>query len=129
MRKSDAARREFLTGVGEGAALVAQVVCSGLIFCGNRRAPTTMPCVPRARDAEDFNAKCIKCGQCVRVRPYDTLQLAAAGNTVPIGTPYYVARGTSCYMCPEHTLSYDWRPLINKPNHTNQSDHNQRRAT
>jgi ferredoxin-type protein NapG len=62
MHKPEAARREFLTRVGQGAALV---VTGGLIWSyllqqqayANHNALRP----PGARDAEDFNAKCIKC--------------------------------------------------------------------
>ncbi len=56
---------------------------------------------PGAEDADEFYAKCIKCGQCVRDCPYDTLRLAAAGDRIPIGTPFFVPREIPCYMCPD----------------------------
>jgi len=56
---------------------------------------------PGALSETDFNAKCIKCGQCVLDCPYDTLDLAKAGDTLPIGTPYFIPRDVPCYMCPD----------------------------
>ncbi len=55
---------------------------------------------PGALDEKEFNAACIKCGQCVRACPYDTLKLANANAIgVPIGTPYFNPRDIPCYMC------------------------------
>ena len=54
---------------------------------------------PGALAEADFNARCIKCGQCVDACPYDTLSLATAGSGIPIGTPYFIPRETPCYMC------------------------------
>jgi len=38
---------------------------------------------------------------CVNACPYDSLILAKAGDNVPMGTPYFVARDIPCYMCPD----------------------------
>jgi ferredoxin-type protein NapG len=54
---------------------------------------------PGALPEADFNASCIKCGQCVLDCPYDTLALAKVGDTLPIGTPYFIPRDVPCYMC------------------------------
>ena len=54
---------------------------------------------PGARYEPDFNARCIKCGQCVDACPYDTLKLATTDAGIPIGTPYFIPRETPCYMC------------------------------
>ena len=54
---------------------------------------------PGALGESDFNASCIKCGQCVTDCPYDTLKLATIDQNIPIGTPYYTPREVPCYMC------------------------------
>ncbi len=95
-------RRDFLTRLGQGSALAAT---GGLIWSyllqqqARAKADALRP--PGARDEKVFNAKCIKCGQCVRACPYDTLILASTGESVPIGTPYFIAKDTPCYMCPD----------------------------
>ena len=48
---------------------------------------------------EDFVQACIKCGKCVEVCPYDTLDLATPGYGKAIGTPYFQPREIPCYMC------------------------------
>jgi ferredoxin-type protein NapG len=102
MNKSKRSRREFLIRVGQGTAVAATggLIWAYLLQQQAQASPNALR-PPGARDEGDFNAKCIKCGQCVRACPYDTLSLASAGETVPIGTPFFLARETPCYMCPD----------------------------
>jgi ferredoxin-type protein NapG len=94
------ARREFLTRAAQGTALAAT---GGLVWAYLlQQQVLAMPEAirpPGADDVMDFNAKCIKCGQCVRACPFATLKLAPAGATIPIGTPYFTPREIPCYMC------------------------------
>lgn len=93
-------RREFVTRVAQGSALAAS---GGLLwsFVLQKSAQATPFAIrpPGALAEEDFNAACIKCGQCVRACPYDTLTLAKAEDDIPIGTPHFIPRETPCYMC------------------------------
>lgn len=95
-----ASRRQFLTKSVQTVALTAT---GGLLWSNllqqQTHAATHVVRPPGAHDQSAFNAKCIKCGQCVRDCPYDTLKLAVAGEMVAIGTPYFVPRETPCYMC------------------------------
>ena len=99
-RKTSVSRREFFARVGQGAALAATggLVWSYLLTQQARATPFAIR-PPGALAEEDFNARCIKCGQCVDACPYDTLKLATAESGVPIGTPYFIPRETPCYMC------------------------------
>jgi len=99
-RKTSISRRNFFARVGQGAALAATggLVWSYLLTQQARATPFAIR-PPGALAEEDFNARCIKCGQCVDACPYDTLQLATAESGIPIGTPYYIPRETPCYMC------------------------------
>ena len=100
MTDSPTARRRFLVRMGQGAAMAAT---GGLLWSYLLReqahAAATAIRPPGALDDADFNARCIKCGQCVRACPYDTLKLAATGDVAVIGTPYFTPRETPCYMC------------------------------
>ncbi|MCB1865848.1 MAG: ferredoxin-type protein NapG [Chromatiales bacterium] len=93
-------RREFLAKAAQGTALAATagLVWSFLLKNEARATPFAIR-PPGALAEDDFNAKCIKCGQCVRACPYDTLRLSAAGEGIPIGTPYFTPRDVPCYMC------------------------------
>ena len=99
-RKTSISRRNFFARMGQGAALAATggLVWSYLLTQQARATPFAIR-PPGALDAADFNARCIKCGQCVDACPYDTLSLATAESGIPIGTPYFIPRETPCYMC------------------------------
>jgi len=62
---------------------------------------------PGALDEPDFVRACIKCGICVEVCPYDTLELAKAGSEFPVGTPYFKPRDIPCYMCTDIPCTVD----------------------
>ena len=102
MSKPKASRRAFLGKITQGTALAATggLVWSYLLHQQTRAAPHAIR-PPGAREAGDFNARCIKCGQCAQACPYDTLHLAAVGDAIPIGTPYFIPREIPCYMCPD----------------------------
>ena len=100
--KTDKARRNFLTKVTQGAA-VAATGGLGWAFLLRQQASANAFAIrpPGALIEAEFNAKCIKCGQCVLNCPYDTLSLAKAGENTPIATPYFVPAEVPCYMCPD----------------------------
>lgn len=102
-KKRQPSRREFLTTVGQGVALAATggLTWSYLLRQQANGAPFAIR-PPGGDVVDDFNAKCIKCGQCVEACPFDTLRLASAGETVPIGTPYFIPREIPCYMCVDY---------------------------
>ncbi|MCB1877688.1 MAG: ferredoxin-type protein NapG [Chromatiales bacterium] len=99
---TDKSRRDFLQKSAQGMAVAAT---GGLIwsFLVRQEAKANPAAIrpPGALVEADFNATCIKCGQCVRACPYDTLDLATAGQDIPIGTPYFFPRDIPCYMCPD----------------------------
>jgi ferredoxin-type protein NapG len=100
--KTNKARRDFLVKMTQGTAVAAT---GGLLwaFLLQQQVAASPFAIrpPGALDEPDFNAKCIKCGQCVLDCPFDTLDLARAGETLPIGTPYFIPRDIPCYMCPD----------------------------
>ena len=99
-RHTSISRRHFFARMGQGAALAATggLVWSYLLTQQARATPFAIR-PPGALAEADFNARCIKCGQCVDACPYDTLNLATADSGIPIGTPYFIPRETPCYMC------------------------------
>ncbi|HNQ05261.1 MAG TPA: ferredoxin-type protein NapG [Thiobacillaceae bacterium] len=95
-------RREFLLKAAQGTAMAAT---GGLLWVyllrQEARAHPYALRPPGALVEKDFNATCIKCGQCVNACPYDTLKLAGAGGSLPIGMPYFIPRDIPCYLCPD----------------------------
>lgn len=93
-------RRDMLAGAAKvaGVGCLAAVALSKYVDTARARdAKALRP--PGARPEDEFLAACVRCGLCVRACPYDTLRLATLGDDAPLGTPYFVARETPCYMC------------------------------
>lgn len=98
MGRRGISRRKALTSAlalgGVTAALAVQVVAE------RRRAlPADRMRPPGALREGDFLDACVRCGLCVRACPFDTLHLAGLDAPLPVGTPFFVARATPCYMC------------------------------
>jgi ferredoxin-type protein NapG len=94
-------RRQFLADTVKAACGVGIFgVALGLY---SNQAKSTLPTLalrpPGALDESKFLSACVRCGLCVRDCPYDTLKLAKAGDSVTVGTPYFVARNVPCEMC------------------------------
>lgn len=71
----------------------------GLYTRQSSALPSTALRPPGALPEEDFLAACVRCGLCVRDCPFDTLKLAALGDSVATGTPWFEARKVPCEMC------------------------------
>ena len=100
MSKKQTSRREFLVNMAQKTTLaVAGGSLWALLLDQQAHANNLILRPPGALKEKDFNAACIKCGQCVRACPYDTLKLATVEQNIPIGTPYYTPRKIPCYMC------------------------------
>lgn len=102
MAKPDISRREFMVKAAQGTVIAAT---AGMLWVHllrqEARAHPFALRPPGALAERDFNAVCIKCGQCVNACPYDTLKLAPAGGKLPIGMPYFEPRQIPCYLCPD----------------------------
>jgi len=93
-------RRGFLRDVaGAGAAAGLTALGVGLFARQSEARPAEALRPPGALDEERFLGACVRCGLCVRDCPYGTLSLAALGDGVVTGTPYFTARSVPCEMC------------------------------
>lgn len=99
--KQGVSRRRFLRNTAQtacGAGLMTLVV--GLVARSNAATPpATALRPPGALNNDDFPAACVRCGECVRDCPYDTLRLAGFGQEMAPGMPYFIAREVPCEMC------------------------------
>ncbi len=95
-------RRDFLVKMAQGAALAGTggFLWAYLLRDEARAYPYALR-PPGALAEADFNAACIKCGQCVNACPPKILKLAPAGGDLPIGMPYFTPRTGACIMCPD----------------------------
>ncbi|MCL2589510.1 MAG: ferredoxin-type protein NapG [Betaproteobacteria bacterium] len=93
-------RRKFLSGMA-GAAGGGCLMAMGVGIYS--RQASALPALalrpPGALPEPEFLAACTRCGLCVRDCPPGILKLAAPGNLIPTGTPYFTARTGPCVMC------------------------------
>lgn len=98
--KVSSGRRKFLSGMA-GAAGGGCLMAMG-VGIYSRQASARSPLAlrpPGALPEAEFLAACTRCGLCIRDCPPDILKLAAPGDPVPTGTPYFTARTGPCEMC------------------------------
>lgn len=99
--KAEPSRRNMLKTMLRGVGLmgVGGTAWGGVAEGLQKSELTLRP--PAAIDEKDFAKACIRCGDCVEACPYDTLMLATPEDSTAIGTPYFKARKTPCYLCPD----------------------------
>ncbi|MBF0453340.1 MAG: ferredoxin-type protein NapG [Magnetococcales bacterium] len=93
-------RRVFLGETARGASVATLV---GVGLWAKAETAHTLPLrhirPPGALVEQDFLAKCVRCGLCVRSCPYDTLRLGKVEEPGVVGTPFFKAREIPCEMC------------------------------
>ncbi len=93
-------RRRFLSDMAKTACSVSLV---GLAIGVHSKSANSLPAEairpPGALPEQAFLSACTRCGICVQDCPYDILKLAAPGDDVALGTPYFTARSGPCEMC------------------------------
>lgn len=55
--------------------------------------------LPGSIKESEFIYKCIKCGQCVQVCPYQAVKLLDIDDGFLVGTPVIIPRERGCYLC------------------------------
>lgn len=98
--RPDGTRRRFFAQLAGAAGSAALVSVGVSLYARQARAlPPAAIRPPGALGEERFLSACVRCGLCVRDCPYNTLKLAALGDSVATGTPYFMAREVPCEMC------------------------------
>ena len=54
---------------------------------------------PGAAPERDFLARCLQCGQCAQVCPYDSILLSTGFNLLVAGTPMVIPKREPCRLC------------------------------
>ncbi|MEW6551277.1 MAG: 4Fe-4S dicluster domain-containing protein [Campylobacterota bacterium] len=91
-------RRDFVK-IGAGALFFGTLLGGGAYLAPKLNASIPYLRPPGALDEKDFLATCIKCGQCVQVCPYHSLELLDITKGNSVGTPHLDARERGCYLC------------------------------
>lgn len=95
-------RREMLRDAARAGGVVCAAGLGLIAFVENARQTAAAALRPPGALPEDqFLSACVHCGLCVRACPYDTLHLATLLDDAPLGTPFFTARETPCFMCPD----------------------------
>ncbi len=93
-------RRNFLKGMLKASLAFGGL---GVLWGQSHKAKASSPKAlrpPFALPEEEFDASCVRCGQCVQACPYKTLRLAAPFDFgLSVGTPYFIARDVPCELC------------------------------
>lgn len=92
-------RRDVLRNIFRG---LPAIVTGGLVWSVGATAAKANKLVlrpPGALEEEQFQAACIKCGQCVEACPYDSLKLNMPASGALAGTPHFEPRQTACQLC------------------------------
>lgn len=84
---------------GAAGALVGGAATYLLLKAGTGYAWMLRP--PGAVVEDEFLKKCLRCGRCAHVCPYDSVQMGQLTDGVAIGTPVIIAREQPCYLCPD----------------------------
>ena len=98
MKKIDTSKRNFVK-IGGSALVLGGVLGGGTLLAPRLHADEPILRPPGAIKEKEFLATCIKCGQCVQVCPYHTLDLHDMNKGNSVGTPFVDARQRGCYLC------------------------------
>jgi ferredoxin-type protein NapG len=90
-------RREFIQYSTLG--ILGLVLGGGFVAAPYLKAQENRLRPPGAVEENRFLALCIKCGQCLQVCPYHSIELADFAKGYGMGTPYIDARKRGCYLC------------------------------
>jgi ferredoxin-type protein NapG len=90
-------RREFIKYSTLG--ILGLVLGGGVVFSPYAHKNENRLRPPGAVPENEFLALCIKCGQCLQVCPYHSIELADIAMGHGVGTPYIDATKRGCYAC------------------------------
>ncbi len=94
------ARRRFLRETSRTVGIVTLLAMGlGIYSRQTHSLPSKALRPPGALAEDEFVNACLRCGLCVRECPFDILSLAALGDKITTGTPYFTAREIPCEMC------------------------------
>jgi ferredoxin-type protein NapG len=97
MQKIETERREFIKYSTLG--VLGLVLAGGIGISPFLNAQEFRLRPPGAVDEHEFLGLCIKCGQCLQVCPYHSIELASWAKGAGEGTPYIDSTVRACWAC------------------------------
>lgn len=82
-----------------GIGVLGLAAGAGIYFAPKLKADKLLLRPPGAVDEDDFLKLCIKCGQCLQVCPYDSIELEDIDGGASVGMAYIDPLKRGCYLC------------------------------
>jgi len=93
-------RRTFIQSLGVSAAATGLGLSPSAGLAAGGSAPPRYLRPPGALPEEEFESRCIRCGQCGEVCPNHCIQFFGLENDLAsYGTPYIIPRDQACILC------------------------------
>ncbi len=96
--KEEKQRRDFMKQV-TGLGVLGLVAAGGIWAAKDFKHEKQRLRPPGAVEEDKFLSMCIKCGQCLQVCPYDSINLEDIDGKAGVGTAYIEPKARGCYLC------------------------------
>lgn len=97
MSEEKSETRKSSLATGARAALVGGAAAYLLLKAGSGYGWLLRP--PGAVAEDEFLKKCLRCGRCAHVCPYQAVEMGRLDAGVALGTPVIIARQNPCRLC------------------------------
>ena len=95
---SDKKRRKFIKQM-TGLGVLGLASGAGIYLAPELKADKLLLRPPGAVEEDKFLKLCIKCGQCLQVCPYDSIELEDIEGGASVGMAYIDPHRRGCYLC------------------------------
>ncbi len=98
MTAKEKKRRDFIKQI-TGLGVLAIAAATGIYYAPMLKADGLLLRPPGAVPEEEYLHLCIKCGQCLQVCPYDSIELEDIDGGASLGMAYIDPTKRGCYLC------------------------------
>lgn len=96
--KEEQNRRQFMKKAA-GLGVLGIAAAGGIWAAKDFKSDKERLRPPGAVEEDRFLTMCIKCGQCLQVCPYDSIELEDIDGKASVGTAYIDPLARGCYLC------------------------------